>query len=256
MFECTLKAIILCTNGTSSQIVYHALKDFIRIERVIMEEKQSSKHLVKRRIKKLGLIKTAGQVSFLIFNKFHSRFSRKRIQEIMEKHQLEEKPIPETAISHVKSVNAQETISLLQNLQPDVVIVNGTRIIRKSVLQCISAPFINTHMGITPKYRGVHGAYWAIVNNDAENCGVTVHFVDPGIDTGDILYQARIEVEKSDNYNTYPFLQIAAARPLMKQALLDIQNGTVNRQKSDLPSKLWHHPTIWGHFASTANRLF
>ena len=40
------------------------------------------------------------------------------------------------------------------------------------------------HAGITPQYRGVHGGYWAVVNNDPEHCGVTIHFVDKGIDTG------------------------------------------------------------------------
>jgi methionyl-tRNA formyltransferase len=39
----------------------------------------------------------------------------------------------------------------------------------------INSKFVNIHVGITPKYRGVHGTYWALVNNDVENSGVTVH---------------------------------------------------------------------------------
>ena len=48
-------------------------------------------------------------------------------------------------------------------------ILNGTRIVSKKVISSIGCLFINTHCGITPKYRGVHGGYWAIYNNDLNN---------------------------------------------------------------------------------------
>jgi folate-dependent phosphoribosylglycinamide formyltransferase PurN len=60
----------------------------------------------------------------------------------------------------------------------------------------INSKFVNIHVGITPKYRGVHGTYWALVNNDVENSGVTVHFVDEGIDTGNIINQAIVVPSK------------------------------------------------------------
>jgi methionyl-tRNA formyltransferase len=53
------------------------------------------------------------------------------------------------------------------------------------------ALFINTHTGIH-KYSGVHGAYWALVSNDKENCGVIVDKLDQGIDTGEIITQCTI----------------------------------------------------------------
>jgi methionyl-tRNA formyltransferase len=43
------------------------------------------------------------------------------------------------------------------------------------------------HAGITPRYRGTHGGYWVLLNNDPGHCGVTIHLVDPGIDTGSIV---------------------------------------------------------------------
>src|SRR5690606_24425483 len=92
----------------------------------------------------------------------------------------------------VPSVNATQCIDLVQKIEPDIVVVNGTRIISKKVLDAVPVSFINTHVGITPKYRGVHGAYWALACGDTDNCGVTVHLVDKGIDTGGILKQAVI----------------------------------------------------------------
>ena len=125
-----------------------------------------------------------------------------------------------------------------------MVVVNGTRIIKKEIIETIDAPFINTHVGITPKYRGVHGGYWALTENDIEHCGVTVHLIDTGIDTGGILYQDVIEITDKDTFNTYPYLQTVAAIPLMKKAINDIANKTYKTRKTDLTSRLWSHPTI------------
>jgi hypothetical protein len=58
----------------------------------------------------------------------------------------------------------------------------------------MQALFINTHTGITLQYR-VHGAYWVLVSNDKENCGVIVDKLDQGIDT-EIITQCTIEISK------------------------------------------------------------
>ena len=100
-------------------------------------------------------------------------------------------------------------------------------------------------MGITPKYRGVHGAYWALVNEDPGNCGVTIHLVDNGTDTGGVLYQDIINIEKYDNLNTYPIHQMAKALPLMKAALNDIKENQINIKNGPYPSRLWYHPTLY-----------
>ncbi len=123
--------------------------------------------------------------------------------------------------------------------------MNGTRIISKEILNCTNAVYINTHAGITPNYRGVHGAYWALANNDLNNCGVTVHLVDPGIDTGGVLYQKNINILDNDNFTTYTYLQIVEGIKLMTKAIDDIINNRVLVKDKHSPSKLWSHPTIW-----------
>jgi methionyl-tRNA formyltransferase len=63
------------------------------------------------------------------------------------------------------------------------------------------ALFINTHRYNTT-IQGVHGAYWVLVSNDKENCGVIVE-LDQGIDTGEIITQCTIEISKLVNFITY-----------------------------------------------------
>ena len=84
-----------------------------------------------------------------------------------------------------------------------------------------------------------------MTRKDFKNCGVTVHLVDKGIDTGGILYQDTIEINDNDNFNTYPYHQIKKAIPLMLLALNDVSNNNIKiKKRDDLSSKIWSHPTI------------
>jgi methionyl-tRNA formyltransferase len=113
-------------------------------------------------------------------------------------------------------------------------------------LNSTDATFINTHLGITPKYRGVHGGYWSLANNDKANCGVTVHLVDSGIDTGGVLYQSKILPTKKDNFATYTYYQIGEGIIFMKKAITDFANSQLKETIPNVSeSKLWYHPTIW-----------
>jgi len=169
----------------------------------------------------------------------------KRKKEILKNFGLDDTPLPEQKINHLKSINDSETILLLQKLRPDLVIVNGTRIISEHVLNSIPVVFLNIHAGITPKYRNVHGAYWANVNNDSDNCGVTVHMVDNGIDTGKIIYQRKIIITNKDNFSTYPLLQLAEGIIYLKKAITDIFDNKIIYLTNNSESKMWHHPTFW-----------
>ena len=243
----SIKIVMLVGKGFSTRVMFHALKKDVDIIDVILEEKPSSWHLLRRRVKKLGLFKVSGQVLFILFNKFSVLTSASRISELSSQFILNDKEIPKEIVHKVKSINSQETIKMLQKINPDAVVVNGTRIISKKVLASVTAPFINTHMGITPKYRGIHCGYWALAMNDKENCGVTVHLVDEGIDTGGVLFQSTISPNRQDNFNTYPVHQIAAAIPLMKKALIAVSENRSIIKKVVGPSRLWYHPTLWGY---------
>ena len=239
------KIILLAGKGVSTNIIYHALKNDWDICAIILEEPENKSYFLKRRIKKLGIRKVIGQVFFqLIVVKFLNFTSTKRINEILGQYKLNTAPLPEEKIIQVKSVNDNESLRILQKISPDIVIVNGTRIISKQILLSIPVKFLNIHVGITPKYRGVHGGYWALVNNDIANCGVTVHIVDAGIDTGSVIYQKQVHVTAKDNFVTYPLIQLATGIPYLKAAIRDILMGELILKKGTNESFLWSHPTF------------
>lgn len=239
------RIVMLVGKGDSTNILFHSLKNEYDIVAVILEDAVSTKEFLNKRIKKLGIWKVTGQVLFqLSVSKILNRISSARKKEILEKYDLDDSKIPSEKVIKIDSVNNPKCISLLQKLNPEIVIVNGTRIISKKVLQSVPVKFINIHAGITPKYRNVHGAYWALVNNDLENCGVTVHEVDTGIDTGNIIYQKKIEITNRDNFCTYPLLQLAEGIIYLKRTLLDIFSNNLSYKRNNLESRIWHHPTL------------
>lgn len=241
------KIVLLAGRCDSTNIVFNAINKNFGICTAIMEEREPAKKFLKRRISRLGLFTVLGQIAFQLFiAKPLGYFSQKRKQEIFETHGMDANEIPTDKITAVPSVNAASTIALLKELNPDLIIVNGTRIIAQKVLSSIQCPFINTHAGITPKYRGVHGTYWALVNDDAANSGVTVHLVDAGIDTGNIIAQAQVMPTANDNFFTYPYLQLAQGVKLLNTAVQDFFTSRLTtRPEAVGESKLWYHPTIF-----------
>lgn len=248
-----MKVVILAGAGRSTNILLNWLEDHGYDQVcVIMEEGPSRAQIVRYRMKRLGLVSALGQILFaLVVVPIVQRKSRKRQGELLQEYDLRDGFPAAIDYIPVESVNGTDVVKLLQRVNPDVVLVNGTRIIKSEILNSVPAHFINIHAGITPKYRGVHGGYWSLWNNDLMNFGVTLHLVDAGVDTGTILAQCRIAPTVSDNFASYPLLQQAAAFPMLGEALEAIKSGQPLRPlggEADF-SKQWFHPTLWQYIA-------
>lgn len=244
-----MNILILGGSGDSTNAVVNALADHYDNLSLILEDNVPITTFLRKRIKRLGLITVLGQMVFAaIVPRYLRKKSSDRIAEIKGIYGLKLDSNYEKTVKcySVSSVNDTDAIKIMLRCKPDIVIVNGTRIISKQVLEAVSVPFINMHMGITPKYRGVHGGYWALVNGDADNCGVTVHMVNTGIDTGDVIRQKQIKPEKKDNFVTYPYIQMGEGIRLELEVLEKFEKtGEIDVQKVELPSMIWSHPTIW-----------
>lgn len=247
MSENEKNIVLLCADGDSSRAIYRALKEKFGDVIVIMEEEEPRSLYLKRRLKKLGFLPVFGQVLFMMaVTPILRSSSRKRIDELKKELKIAEIE----NVVQIDSVNSESGREELKKANPKLVVVNGTRIIGKKTLQCVNAKFINMHAGITPLYRGVHGGYWALAENKPNLVGTTVHFIDTGIDTGNIIGQAFFETMKKDNFTTYPYLHTKAGIPLLlKTVELGLaENLNIEVKEPALSSKLRYHPTIWKYF--------
>ncbi len=250
--------VLLAGEGESSNAVYHALVREFGPLTVIQEPDLSWWFILRRRLRRLGYREVAGQVLFALLVVPILRLRGKdRIATIIQRAGMDVSPI-DGPVLNVATVNADEVRSALQEASPAVVVVNGTRIISKDILGCVSAPFVNLHAGITPQYRGVHGGYWALAEGRPDLVGTTVHLVDQGIDTGAILAQATFDVERADSFVTYPYLHVAAGIPPLVECVRDILAGKGPTPRPSLggeqASRLRSHPTIWGYLGRRIRR--
>jgi folate-dependent phosphoribosylglycinamide formyltransferase PurN len=233
--------------GPLAHVVVNALYSHFGCLSILEEEPESKFRIVRRRARLVGWRQALGQAAFGLVQKLIARRSAARIAAICNRHGLDRSPDPAIAVRRIGSVNSEACREVLRELRPDVVVVYGTRIIKPATLGCVPAPFINYHAGINPKYRGQNGAYWARSNADPAHAGVTVHLVDEGVDTGEVLYQTRANFAPDDNIATYQYRQMVVALPLLVRAVEDALAGRLRPQRLELPSRQWFHPTLWGY---------
>ena len=107
---------------------------------------------------------------------------------------LKKKNIP--IIRLEKSVNHKESLEKINELSPDLLIsIAGNQIFKKELINLTPKGCLNLHTALLPKYRGLMPSFWVLKNGEKET-GVSVFFVDEGIDSGPIVTQKRIELTK------------------------------------------------------------
>ena len=102
-------------------------------------------------------------------------------------------------------INSKHVIDALKEINPDCVLVFGTSILKKTLIKSVNGKWINIHTGIVQSFRGVDSCFWAIHDGKPEAIGVTIHNIDLGIDTGNILLQGRTNIETSDDIDNIFF---------------------------------------------------
>jgi methionyl-tRNA formyltransferase len=99
----------------------------------------------------------------------------------------------------VANINDQKCVDFVASHAPDVIAVCGTTVIKPQVFGLARSGTINIHTGITPEFRSADPIFWAVYHNQPDKVGVTIHFVDRGIDTGPILAQEAVPILGRDS---------------------------------------------------------
>lgn len=237
--------LVVTAGGRNPQILINALAARFGEVAVLQEQAESKAVFVKRRARKLGWITAIGQLLTMIISRLGKRFTEQRCDDIVRDYGVNDRDDPSIPMTSVESINSEQAIQHIQSLAPAVIFLVSCRILSSETLAAMPCPVINFHAGINPQYRGLMGGYWARVQGDEDNFGATVHLVDAGVDTGDILYQSRMKPSKSDTMHTYPLLQTAASTDIVIQAIEDALSGTLKPLTTNGTSRQWYHPPIW-----------
>lgn len=136
--------------------------------------------------------------------------------------------IPVYCVANHNDASCRE---LLAAEKPDVLSLGGTRIIKPSILETPRRATVNSHPGLLPWLRGSASVGWALYKDMKQ--GATAHFIDPGIDTGDIIVRRELPVYRSDTYESLNARVATLAGELMAESLTFLANGEAPREPQD-----------------------
>jgi methionyl-tRNA formyltransferase len=160
---------------------------------------------------------------------------------------------PGTTYLDVKcgEINSEEFASRIRAIGPDIIAVLGSSVIRPNIISIPSVAMINLHSGLSPYYRGVWSHGWPIVHDEPECIGTTVHHVNAGIDTGDIIYQTRPALDDSDDLNTIFLKVIAEGTELVCDAIEQVRGagGVVSHRQPRHGGRLYRTGDLTAHAA-------
>ena len=117
-----------------------------------------------------------------------------------------------------------------------MVIFTGGGLLRKPILEIPQLGILNCHTGILPQYRGMDVVEWTVLEEkiDAVGLGVTLHFMDIGVDTGPILLKKKYFLKPGSSFESIRAELEVMMVYLMIEGVKGLQTGNLNPLMQDL----------------------
>lgn len=127
-----------------------------------------------------------------------------------------------------------EAIEWVQQIQPDLLVLAFvTSFVPEEMIKSARLGGINYHPSLLPKYRGGSAINWAIINGETET-GVTIHYIDEGVDTGPIIIQESVAIDPDDTVKSLYFTKLyPLGLRMIKAAVKQIREGNTAATQQD-----------------------
>ena len=128
---------------------------------------------------------------------------------------------PEIEKLYVNTINANEAFEFTKKLQPDLIVVSGTSLIKEPMVS-IAVPIgiVNLHTGLSPYIKGgPNCTNWCIANNQWSLIGSTILWLSAGIDSGNIILSERVDVSGFKDLDEIHFKVMEHAHELYLRAI-------------------------------------
>ncbi len=186
-----MKVAFLCSDEISNQIFLKTFKNY-NLELLVYVEKNNSnkKKLIKKKLIGLSLLGKLffpmDVLSLVLYKKNINKYLKKNLELVSDFFLQED-------ILLTNNINSLEVYENICNFKPDLIIVRGTSIIKKPLINYDIKHFLNIHGGIVPNYRNVHGLFWSYYFKDFSNMGSSILHLTEGIDNGNIALMSTFQ---------------------------------------------------------------
>ncbi len=157
---------------------------------------------------------------------------REGVRAVLQRHGVDE-------VAITGSLNSEESLGKLRDLAPDLLIsIAGNEIFRKPLIELAPQGCLNLHTALLPKYRGLMPSFWVLRHGEKET-GVSVFYVDEGIDSGPILVQERIEIGNMTQRELIKASKALGMRAIIK-AIEKIRDGDTATMPNDAEQSTYY----------------
>jgi methionyl-tRNA formyltransferase len=232
--DTSIKIVVLTSATPGNVYLVNRLLARHDVVAMVIESPPRALTLGEKRRRRLKLLKRHGPLrtlNKLLYNVYRARFlSTAEARAFGERFfpngqpATYERRVPTLTVTNI---NDPACIAFVREHAPTVIAVCGTTVIKPEVFTLASLGAVNIHMGITPEYRSADPVFWALYNRELNKVGVTIHFVDSGIDTGPILRQAAVPLYAEDTLPIIKARCIQYGAELYLEALDDVESGNV-----------------------------
>lgn len=131
-----------------------------------------------------------------------------------------------------KQINHKDSVKKIKKLKPDLLIsILGNQIFKKQIYNLAPKGCINLHTALLPKYRGLMPTFWVLLNEE-KFTGVSVFYVNEGIDSGPIIIQEKIKIGNMSQLDLIKRTKKIGMKCIIK-SIKKINNGKIQLIKND-----------------------
>ncbi|MEP6725759.1 MAG: methionyl-tRNA formyltransferase [Bacteroidota bacterium] len=152
----------------------------------------------------------------MITTPYYPNYLYKRLELTAQKNKIE--------FSREQDIHAPAFIKKIKEHNPDLLITaHFEKLIKSELINLPKLGCLNLHPSLLPAYRGMAPQHWPIINGDKET-GVTVHYIEEGIDTGNILVQKKLPLDPNIYVAALQKEMLPVYSTIMVEAVKEIEN--------------------------------
>lgn len=205
-----LKIVIWCGTGANQKALANKISAAFDVVGIVMDMHSGQKGGRKFH-----------QLPSVLWDRFRFRKIYAAWKNLMKYYSQQFPEWPNTPSLKVPDINDGQTKTFTENLHPDLIIVSGTALIRKSLLD-IKTPvgIINLHTGLSPYVKGgPNCSNWCIANNTFHLVGNTIMWLNEGIDSGNIISTETINIQNAADLSEAHLLVMDHAHDLYVRSI-------------------------------------
>ena len=238
-----IKVVLFCCDGLYQRDLMWRLYDHFRLQAIVLQVDPSARTGLWQRLSRYANPKALARYLEARLKRRSYNLKAKPVLESLffrNGHFPTFPPdVPTIVVDNINSVRAEEA---LDQFQPDIVCVNGTRLIRPPLLDRIPQlplGMINLHTGLSPYSRGGNCNLFMLIERHPELVGITIHHIDRGIDHGDIIITSRPDMSADDNFEIIDGKTFKLGNECMAAAIKQLRDGKAERVRQWIEGKLF-----------------